>query len=121
MSKRNQTSEEVGGCMIEPIAEIISNTEQKVTFLPQTQQKGKHMQKQVSECVVRSETDGPDQVSHKKKPKDMYPEFSMSRGQEKKSKFFENNFTGMGKEVVYGETKYWHTMWRVLGQTHTHL
>lgn len=51
----------------------------------------------------------------------MYPEFSMSRGQEKKSKFFENNFTGMGKEVVHGETKYWHTMWRVLGQTHTHL
>lgn len=73
MSKRNQTSEEVGGCMIEPIAEIISNTEQKVTFLPQTQQKGKHMQKQVSECVVRSETDGPDQVSHKKKTQGYVP------------------------------------------------
>lgn len=55
--------------MIEPIAEIISNAEQKVTFLPQTQRKEKHMEKQVSECVVRSEIDRSDQVSHKKAPR----------------------------------------------------
>ena len=46
----------------------------------------------------------------------------MSRGQDQKSKFFEIISKGMGKEVVHGETNYWHAMWRTqLGQTHTHL
>lgn len=55
------------------------------------------MQKQVSECGVSSQIDRPDQVSHKKSPKDIHLEFSMSRGQEKTSNFFENNFTRHGK------------------------
>lgn len=107
--------------MIEPMAEIISNTEQKVTFLPQTQQKEKHIQKQVSECVVRSEIGGPDQVSHKKAPRICTQNSVCLGAKRRKVNFLKIISQGMGKEVVYGETKYWHTMWRVLGQTHTHL
>ena len=58
--------------MIETITGIIRNAKQKVTFLPQIDiaKKNKHMQKQISEWVVRSEVNGRlNQVSYKKKKK----------------------------------------------------